>query len=165
MLESRCQSHEVIAAGGRPALEIASVEVVARGAAQVSLAADATVGDPHVSLAVVSIIVVSRISEGRPLVDQRSSESYASFDAFAAAPLPALLRYARVLTDGGSEAEDIVQAALVRTGVAWGRVRRKDDPEGYVRRTMMRLVMNEGRRRGREVSIERLPESGSMEAG
>ena len=114
------------------------------------------------------MVVVLLTAEGRPLVSNRSFEShrpFESFDAFVAARLPALLRYARVLTRGGSDAEDLVQEALVRTGVAWSRVRRQDDPEGYVRQTMLRLVMNEGRRRVREVTVERLPDPGSMEAG
>ena len=81
-----------------------------------------------------------------------------AFEEFAAARLPALLGYARALTagsGGGRDAEDLVQEALARTGAAWWRVRRHDDPEGYVRRTMLRLAINRWRRPRREVSVGR----------
>ncbi|MFG1997676.1 SigE family RNA polymerase sigma factor [Spirillospora sp. NPDC048911] len=72
------------------------------------------------------------------------------FEEFVEHRLPALYRYARVLTGNRHDAEDLVQEALTRTGASWRRVRRKDDPEGYVRMTMVRLVANRRRRWGRE---------------
>ncbi len=91
-----------------------------------------------------------------------------AFEEFAAARLPALLGYARALTagsGGGRDAEDLVQEALARTGAAWWRVRRHDDPEGYVRRTMLRLAINRWRRPRREVSVGEPPERGVEDPG
>jgi RNA polymerase sigma-70 factor (sigma-E family) len=72
------------------------------------------------------------------------------FDQFLAYRLPALYRYACVLTGNRHDAEDLVQEALTRTGAGWWRVRRKDDPEGYVRMAMVRIAANRRRRWGRE---------------
>ncbi|MFC6880654.1 MULTISPECIES: SigE family RNA polymerase sigma factor [Actinomadura] len=72
------------------------------------------------------------------------------FEEFVEHRLPALFRYACVLTGNRHDAEDLVQEALTRTGVGWWRVRRKDDPEGYVRTVMVRIVANGRRRAGRE---------------
>ncbi|MBW8485890.1 SigE family RNA polymerase sigma factor [Actinomadura parmotrematis] len=69
-----------------------------------------------------------------------------TFEEFVRHRLPALFRYACVLTGDRHDAEDVVQEALARTGAGWWRVRRKDDPEGYVRTAMVRIVLN--RRRG-----------------
>jgi RNA polymerase sigma-70 factor (sigma-E family) len=91
-----------------------------------------------------------------------------AFEQFAAARLPALLGYARALTAGsaaGRDAEDLVQEALARTGAAWWRVRRQDDPEAYVRRTMLRLTLNRWRRPHREVSVGEPPERGADDPG
>jgi RNA polymerase sigma factor (sigma-70 family) len=49
-------------------------------------------------------------------------------------------------------AEDLVQEALVRTGVAWSRVRRKDRPDAYVKTTILRIYLNE-RRASRQVPV------------
>lgn len=70
-----------------------------------------------------------------------------AFRGFASARLPALLRFAHLLTGDPTAAEDLVQSALARTALSWSRVRRQDDPEGYVRRTMLNLQSNV--RRGR----------------
>jgi DNA-directed RNA polymerase specialized sigma24 family protein len=41
------------------------------------------------------------------------------FDDFVVDRIPALYRYALVLTGNRHDAEDLVQEALVRTGLAW----------------------------------------------
>ncbi|MQA85442.1 MAG: SigE family RNA polymerase sigma factor [Streptosporangiales bacterium] len=74
----------------------------------------------------------------------------AQFNEFVTLHLTALYRYAYVLTGNPHDAEDLVQEALTRTGVAWRRVRRKDDPEGYVRSAMARIMANRWRRPRRE---------------
>lgn len=86
-----------------------------------------------------------------------------AFEAFVTARLPALLRYARTLTTP-QDAEDLVQEALTRTGLAWARVRRQDDPEGYVRTVMVRLLINRWRRPVREVSVASVPEASGEDA-
>jgi RNA polymerase sigma-70 factor (sigma-E family) len=80
------------------------------------------------------------------------------FETFVAHRLPALYRYARTLTGSRHDAEDLVQEALTRTGVAWRRVRRKDDPEGYVRTTMIRIIANRWRRPYREYPVLQVPD-------
>lgn len=83
---------------------------------------------------------------------------HGAFEQFVAVRLPALLAYAYTLTGNRPDAEDLVQEALVRTGVAWPRVRKHDDPEGYVRRTMWRLAINEWRRPIRTIAVAEIPE-------
>jgi len=82
------------------------------------------------------------------------------FGAFVAARMDALLSYAYVLTGDRHAAEDLVQTALARTALSWWRVRNRDDPEGYVRRAILRTQVNVWRRRraGREVSAAVPPE-------
>lgn len=72
-----------------------------------------------------------------------------SFEDFAAARLPALLRYALLLCGDRHEAHDIVQEVLTRALVKWGRIGRVDEPYAYVRR----MVTNEflGLRRRRRI--------------
>ncbi|MFC7100386.1 sigma factor [Nonomuraea rubra] len=53
-----------------------------------------------------------------------------TFENFVAQRLPALFRYAMVLTQNRHDAEDLVQEALTRTGLRWAAVRRKDSPRG-----------------------------------
>ncbi len=91
-----------------------------------------------------------------------------AFRSFAAARLPALLRFAHLLTGNPMAAEDLVQNALTRTALSWSRIRRQDNPEGYVRRTMVNLQANYWRGRPwREALTADPPESPnarSMEA-
>jgi RNA polymerase sigma-70 factor (sigma-E family) len=87
------------------------------------------------------------------------------FDAFVSARLSALYRYALVLTRNQPDAEDLVHDALVRTASAWWRVRRTDDPEGYVRTTMVRLLVNRRRRPIEERPVATPPETAVPEAG
>jgi RNA polymerase sigma-70 factor (sigma-E family) len=82
----------------------------------------------------------------------------AGFEAFVAARLPVLLGYAYALSGDQRVAEDLVQEALVRTGVAWSRVRRKDRPDSYVKTTILRIYLNE-RRAGRHAPVS----SGELE--
>ena len=49
----------------------------------------------------------------------------------------ALQRTAWLLTGDSAVAEDLVQTALVRSSPRWERIRRRDNPEIYVRRAMM----------------------------
>lgn len=87
------------------------------------------------------------------------------FDEFVAYRLPALYRYACVLTGNRHDAEDLVQEALTRTGAGWWRVRRKDDPEGYVRMAMARIAANRRRGWGRERLVAEPPDRPVDEPG
>jgi len=62
-----------------------------------------------------------------------------TFEQFAVARLPSLLRYAVVLTGDRDLAQDIVQEVLARAQVKWRQVSGADAPEAYVRR----MVLNE----------------------
>ena len=92
-------------------------------------------------------------------------EQAAEFDEFVRVRGAALYRYAFVLTGNADDAADLVQEALARLGDAWHRVRRKDDPEGYVRTCMVRLHISWWRRRRREHLSASVPEEGYTDAG
>jgi DNA-directed RNA polymerase specialized sigma24 family protein len=59
------------------------------------------------------------------------------FAQFVVAREQALQRTAWLLTGDWALAEDLVQTALVRSWPRWERIRRRDDPEIYVRRIMV----------------------------
>ena len=62
-----------------------------------------------------------------------------TFEEFAMARLPSLLRYAVVLTGDHDLAQDVVQEVLARAQVRWRRISDSESPEAYVRR----MVLNE----------------------
>lgn len=80
------------------------------------------------------------------------------FEAFAAAAWPGLLRYAHLLTGDRASAEDLVQTALMRTGLRWRHVR-SSDPTAYVKTTIARQQINRATRLlRREHVVDVLPE-------
>lgn len=81
------------------------------------------------------------------------------FRDFVVERSPALVRSAWLLTGSEANAQDLVQTALAKTWVRWGRVTRQDAPEAYVRRVMLSTYLTWRRRRWRdEVAAGRLPE-------
>jgi RNA polymerase sigma-70 factor (sigma-E family) len=84
----------------------------------------------------------------------------ARFEEFYRRRVTALLRYGYVLTGNAHDAADLVQEAFARLRVAWRRVRRRDDPEPYVRTTMARLHISRWRRTRREWIVAEVPETG-----
>src|SRR5947209_1478198 len=52
-------------------------------------------------------------------------------------------------------AEDLVQSALTNTWAAWPRVRRRDDPEAYVRRAITNEYIAQWRRARRRDALPR----------
>src|SRR5215475_9614413 len=62
-----------------------------------------------------------------------------TFEEFAATRLPAVLRFAAVLTGDRGLAEDVVQEVLIRAAGRWQVIARLDRPEAYVRK----MVVNE----------------------
>jgi RNA polymerase sigma-70 factor (sigma-E family) len=79
------------------------------------------------------------------------------FEHFVAARSAALLRTAYLLTGHHQDAEDLVQAALVKAVAAWPRI--TGDPEPYVRKIMVRENISRWRRRRwREVYVDRMPD-------
>jgi DNA-directed RNA polymerase specialized sigma24 family protein len=65
-----------------------------------------------------------------------------------------------VLTGNADDAADLVQDALLRLGDAWHRVRRKENPEGYVRMIMARRHIDRWRRVRREHLVAAVPDGG-----
>lgn len=82
------------------------------------------------------------------------------FAQFVEARERTLQRTAWLLTGDRGLAEDLVQAALVRTWPRWERIRRHDDPEVYVRRVMVNTWATWARRKWRgERATETVPET------
>jgi len=72
----------------------------------------------------------------------------------------ALQRTAWLLTGDWGLAEDLVQTALARTWPRWEKIRRRDDPEIYVRRVMVNTWVTWSRRKWRgERPAKDLPDS------
>jgi RNA polymerase sigma-70 factor (sigma-E family) len=69
------------------------------------------------------------------------------FQDFVRARTPALLRTAFLLTGDQGLAEDLVQNALAKTGVAWNRIERSESADAYVRRVMYHQQVSWWRRR------------------
>lgn len=81
------------------------------------------------------------------------------FEEFVCDRAPALMRYATLVTGNRHDAADLLQEALIRVRLAWHRIRRHGNPEGYVRTTMVRLHISSWRRRRREVLMPSVPEA------
>ena len=81
-----------------------------------------------------------------------------SLEAFARARVDPLLRFGFALTGDTERAADLVQEALLRTGMAWPRIRQREDVEGYVRQTIVRLNISWWRRTRRELLVSVVPE-------
>ncbi|EFL13326.1 SigE family RNA polymerase sigma factor [Streptomyces sp. C] len=81
------------------------------------------------------------------------------FTAYVRMRRPALLRTARRLVPDPADAEDLVQAALLRTHVRWDGIADKSLADGYLRRVMISVRTDWWRaRRTDEVPMERPPE-------
>lgn len=74
-----------------------------------------------------------------------------TFEEFAASRLPALLRFAVVLTGDRALAEDVVQEVLIRTHAKWRRISGLEAPEPYVRRMVVNEYLSWRRRWARQV--------------
>jgi RNA polymerase sigma-70 factor (sigma-E family) len=82
------------------------------------------------------------------------------FASFVVARERALQRTAWLLTGDRAMAEDLVQTALARTWPHWEQIKRRDDPEVYVRRVMVNTWSTWRRRRWRrEQIVELVPDS------
>jgi RNA polymerase sigma-70 factor (sigma-E family) len=81
------------------------------------------------------------------------------FATFVRMRMPALLRFGHALTGNRHDALDLVQSALERTGVRWRTVQRRgDDPEAYVRRTMVNTWVSRWRKLRRETLVAVVPD-------
>ena len=82
----------------------------------------------------------------------------AAFTAFVEQATPSLLRTAWLLTGNHDIAHDLVQSALVRTYVAWPRVR-PETALAYTRRILVNERTDRWRRHGAELMVAAPPES------
>ena len=71
----------------------------------------------------------------------------ATFEEYAAARGAALLRFATLLTGDPHRAEDLVQDALAKAYLRWEQIRRRDQPDVYVRRILANASHSWWRRR------------------
>lgn len=86
------------------------------------------------------------------------------FAAFVAGRGPSLQRTAYLLTGDWALAEDLLQTALAKAFLAWGRIRH-EDPEGYVRKVLANTHATWWRRKWRgEAPTEQLPERAGADA-
>jgi RNA polymerase sigma-70 factor (sigma-E family) len=74
-----------------------------------------------------------------------------TFEEFAAARLPAVLRFAAVLTGDHGLAEDVVQEVLIRANGRWEAIAGLDRPEAYVRKMIANEYLSWRRRSWRLV--------------
>jgi RNA polymerase sigma-70 factor (sigma-E family) len=85
--------------------------------------------------------------------------SHDEFHDFVAARRPALLRAAMLLTADRADAEDLLQSALTKTYLAWGRINDRSALDGYVRRAMVNINISWWRRRKlEEYPTDELPD-------
>ena len=69
------------------------------------------------------------------------------FSEYVAARWPTLVRSAVLLGCNHPEAEDVVQSALERCLLKWGKVRAADDRDAYVHRILINTFLSARRRR------------------
>src|SRR5215467_5276185 len=79
--------------------------------------------------------------------DAPGSSGEAGFRHYVTSRGPSLLRAATLLTGNRADAEDLVQAALVKTYLAWHRIEDLGAVDGYVRRAMVNTHISWWRRR------------------
>jgi RNA polymerase sigma-70 factor (sigma-E family) len=88
-----------------------------------------------------------------------SGERDALFTAFVAARYPGLVRSAYLLTGDRGAAEDLVQAALLRTYGRWSRLGAPQNAEAFTRTVMVHLAARgRDRRWNAEMPVETVPE-------
>ena len=73
------------------------------------------------------------------------------FEDFTAARLPAVLRFAGVLTGDRALAEDVVQEVLLRAHRRWRQIGDLDHPESYVRKMVVNEYLSWRRRSWRTI--------------
>ncbi len=98
---------------------------------------------------------------GAPVLSAASHpDERRDFAAYLAARQPALLRTAYALTGNRADAEDLLQTALAKLYLSWGRVRDREAVDAYVRRILVNENNSLWRRafKRREVAVEAVPD-------
>ena len=94
----------------------------------------------------------------------RRQEDVSAFSEFVSLRSQALYRLAFVVIGDHQLAQDLVQEALVKTYVAWPRLRDRTKLEGYVRRAIVTTAISWRRRRSfHEPPVEHLPDTGTSD--
>ena len=89
----------------------------------------------------------------------RSSRRQAEIETFMQAVTPRLFRAAFLVCGDWHLAEDLVQTALGKVFVSWGKVRKADSPQAYARTILMRTYLSYVRlHRTYEKPVDHLPE-------
>ncbi|HET8768555.1 MAG TPA: SigE family RNA polymerase sigma factor [Pedococcus sp.] len=92
------------------------------------------------------------------------SEQEREFANFVRGASPRLLKAAWFICGDPVQAEDLVQTALARVFVRWGRVR-NGDPVAYTRKVLLNLHIDERRRTRRETPVADPPERAVRDTG
>ncbi|WP_283139638.1 SigE family RNA polymerase sigma factor [Rhizohabitans arisaemae] len=88
-----------------------------------------------------------------------SDDGHEEFRQYVVARGPTLLRAAYTLTGNRADAEDLLQAALTKTYLAWEGIQERAALDGYVRRAMVNIQISWWRRRRlREHLFDEVPE-------
>ena len=74
-----------------------------------------------------------------------------TFEEFAAARMPAVLKFAAVLAGDRATAEDLAQEVLIRAYSRWDRIGGLDRPELYVRKMILNEFLSWRRRSARQI--------------
>src|SRR5262249_52157038 len=90
------------------------------------------------------------LNSGGMSMESGKAGRLADFEAFVTADMPRLLGYAHALTGNRQAADDLVQEALIRTGLSWHRIRQHELAAAYVKNTILRLYLNQRRGKFRE---------------
>lgn len=89
----------------------------------------------------------------------------ADFRRYAAARAPALRRTAYLLCGDWHGAEDLVQVALTKLYLNWRRVRHQHSLDGYARKVLVRVYLDERRRKRPESPTATLPPTSCRRPG
>jgi DNA-directed RNA polymerase specialized sigma24 family protein len=79
-----------------------------------------------------------------------------TFDEFAGARLPAVLRFATALTGDPDLAKDLVQEVLIRVSGRWQEIGQLDRPEAYIRKMVVKEFLSWRRRSWRLAELAKL---------
>lgn len=80
----------------------------------------------------------------------RRDESYVTF---VSARWSALYRTSYLLTGHPAQAEDLLQSALLKAYVVWGRIEAMSAPEAYVRTMLVNAFVSQRRRRSESAEV------------
>ena len=90
--------------------------------------------------------------------ESQTGDDDAAFRDYVLTRGPALLRTATLLTGNRADAEDLVQAALAKTYLAWSKINDHAALDAYVRRAMVNTHISWWRRPARGIPTDELPD-------